>query len=85
MSSSHTQIRVSNRVKRILDRCRRTDESYNDLLERVFTGTTGDLSDGLNQESRTQSDPISLHRKRAKIRRNARIRHLTTDDTDTED
>ena len=85
MSSSHTQIRVSNRVKRILDRRRRTDESYNDLLERVFIGTTSDSSDGLNQESRTQSDPVSLHRKRAKIRRNARIRHLTTDDTDTED
>jgi len=85
MSTSHTQIRVSTRVKRILDRRRRADESYNDFLERVLIGTTSDSSDGLDQESETESDPVSLHRKRAKIRRNGWTRQLCTDETDTDD
>jgi len=85
MSTPHTQIRVSPRVKRILDRRRRTDESYNDFLERVFTGTTSDFSDGLDRRSETLSDPVSLHRKRAKIRRKAWLRQLPTDDADAED
>ena len=85
MSTSDTQIRVSPRVKRILDRRRRIDESYNEFLERVFIGTTSDSSDGFDRGSRTQSDPVSLYRKRAKIRRKAWMRQLPTDDTDTED
>ena len=83
MSTSHTQIRVSTRVKRILDHRRRADESYNDFLERVLIGTTSDPSDRLDRE--TESDPVSLHRKRAKIRRNGWTRQLATDDTDTND
>ena len=85
MSTSHTQIRVTTRVKQILDCRRRADESYNDFLERVLTGTTSDSSDGLDQESETESDPVSLHRKRAKIRRNGWTRQLTSDETDTDD
>ena len=85
MSAPHTQIRVSTRVKRVLDRRRRTDESYNDFLERMLIGAKEDSPDGFNQESETQSDPVSLHRKRAKIRRKAWVRQLPTDDTDTED
>ena len=85
MSTSHTQIRVSTRVKRILDHRRRADESYNDFLERVLIGATSDPSDRLNQEAETESDPVSLHRKRARIRRNGWTRQLTTDDTDTGD
>ena len=85
MSTSHTQIRVTTRVKQILDCRRRADESYNDFLERVLTGTTSDYSDGLDQELETESDPVSLHRKRAKIRRNGWTRQLITDETDTDD
>lgn len=83
MSSSHTQIRVSNRVKRILDRRRRADESYNDFLERVLIDTPSDSQIDLGLE--TQSDYVSLHRKRATLRRNVRRYRLTTDDTDTDD
>jgi len=85
MSTPNTQIRVSARVKRVLDRRRRTDESYNDFLERMLIGTTDDSPDECQQESETQSDPVSLHRKRAKIRRRAWTRQLTTDETDTDD
>ena len=83
MSVPDTQIRVSTRVKQTLDRRRRADESYNDFLERVLIGTSSDPSDELDQESETESDPVSLHRKRAKIRRNGWTRQLTTDETDT--
>jgi len=82
MSSSHNQIRVSDRVKRILDRRRRTDESYNDFLERVLVGSS--THSQIDIESETQSDYVSLHRKRAELRRNTRVRRLTTDDTDTD-
>ena len=85
MSVPHTQIRVSTRVKQTLDRRRRADESYNDFLERVLIGTTSDSSDRPDQETETESDPVSLHRKRAKIRRNGWTRQLTTDETDTDD
>ena len=82
--AADTQIRVSDRVKRVLNRRRRTNESYNDVLERVLIGETSDSLGGLNRESDTESDPVSLHRKRAKSRRNPRMRQPTTDDTTTD-
>jgi hypothetical protein len=85
MSSSHTQIRVSTRVKRILDHRRRADESYNDVLERVLIGTATDSPAETSTESDTRSDPVSLHRKRAKLRRNAWPWRLTTDNIDIDD
>ena len=66
MSRPNTQICVSNRVKQILDRRRRADESYNDVLERLLIDE--------------MSDPVSLHRKRARLRRRAWLRRLSTDD-----
>lgn len=83
MSTSHTQIRVSNRVKRILDHRRRTDESYNEFLERVLIDTPTDSR--IDLELETQSGPVSLHRKRAKLRRDAWLWRLATDDIDTDD
>jgi hypothetical protein len=80
MSTSHTQIRVSTRVKRILDRRRRADESYNDFLERVLIGTSR-----IDRRSQTSSDPVSLHRKRATLRRNPWPWRLPSEETDTDD
>lgn len=37
MSTADEQIRVSATVKRAIDRRKREDESYNDVLERLFT------------------------------------------------
>ena len=79
-----TQIRVSDRVKRILDRRRQTDESYNDVLERVLMGEPSDSISGLDRESDTESDPVSLHHKRARSRRNPRMQQPTTDNTTTD-
>jgi len=82
--TADTQIRVSDRVKRVLDRRRRRDESYNDVLERVLIDADTDPPIGLNRESGTESDPVSLHRKRAKTKRNAWMRQLPTDDMNTD-
>jgi len=85
MMSPHTTICVSYQVKRIVDHCRRTDESRNDFLERILIGEMRDYPGDPDQESDTQSDLVSLHRKRAKIRRRAWIRQLPTDSTDIDD
>lgn len=85
MTASHTKIRVSTRVKRTLDRRRRADESYNDFLERVLIDTTDEPADGCDRQSEAESDPVSLHRKRAKIRRKGWTRQFAGDDTDTDD
>ncbi len=41
MGTAADQIRVSDRVKRVLDRLRREGESYNDVLERVLDEERG--------------------------------------------
>ncbi len=71
MSRPNTQICVSTRVKRILDRRRRADESYNDVLERMLIDE--------------MSDPVSLHRKRARLRRGAWLRRSSTDNTNIDE
>lgn len=38
MASADTQIRVSEKVKKMLDRRKREGESYNDVVERVLSG-----------------------------------------------
>ena len=70
MSKPNTQIRISNRVRWVLDRYRRTDESYNEVIERMLIYNN--------------SDPVSLHHKRAQLRRRARMRYLSTDGVDTD-
>jgi len=84
MVTDGVQIRVSAPVKRILDWWRQTDESCNDVLERVLIGETSDSISGIDRESDTESDPVSLHHKRAKSRRNPRMQQPTTDDTTTD-
>jgi hypothetical protein len=52
MATADEQIRVSDRVKRILDRRRREGESYNDVLKRVLgEDDEGDFYDGFGRWS----------------------------------
>jgi predicted CopG family antitoxin len=52
MATADEQIRVSDRVKRELDRRRREGESYNDVLERVLDEErTGTFEDGVGRWS----------------------------------
>jgi predicted CopG family antitoxin len=61
MATADEQIRVSNRVKRELDRLRREGESYNDVLERVLEeDRRGDFYRE-NKASVSGLDPEAVH------------------------
>jgi len=57
MGTTTEQIRVSETVKRTLERHRRDGKSYNDALERLLDAAdTGDLSDGFGILSDGEGD-----------------------------
>ena len=59
MATADEQIRVSDRVKRELDRLRREGESYNDVLERVLDeDRDGDFDDGFGRWSDEDADCV---------------------------
>ena len=62
MGSADEQIRVSARVKRELERRKRGEESYNDVLERVLDDTGADFDDGFGILSDEQADQIREQR-----------------------
>ena len=55
MGTANEQIRVSDSVKREIERRRREGESYNDVLERMFS-TDRDLLAGFGRWSDTRAD-----------------------------
>jgi hypothetical protein len=55
MGTANEQIRVSDTVKREIERRRREGEGYNDVLERLFS-TDRDLLAGLGRWSDTRAD-----------------------------
>jgi len=55
MGTANEQIRVSDTVKREIERRRREGESYNDVLERLFS-TDRDLLAGFGRWSDTRAD-----------------------------
>lgn len=74
MATADEQIRVSTRVKRILDRQRREGESYNDVLERVLGGTAvAEFHDGFGILSDDAAAWIREQRTEARESRKARI------------
>jgi len=77
MVTADEQIRVSDRVKRRLDRRRRAGESYNDVLERLLTEhTEGDFHDGFGVLSDEEADRIRARRGEARAERKERTRRL---------
>jgi Uncharacterized ACR, COG1753. len=81
MATADEQIRVSDRVKRILDRHRREGESYNDVLERVLDeNEEGDFYDGFGRWSEDQAERVRKQREQAKEKRKARMRRLAGDE-----
>ena len=74
-------IRVSERVKSALERRKREDESFNDVLERVLgTDAETDFYDGFGAWSDDQADRVRERRKRGKEKRKKRMRRLSGDD-----
>ena len=84
MATADEQIRVSDRVKRILDRQRREGESYNDVLERVLGNTGGEFDDGFGRWSDETAGGLRRRREEAKADRKSRMRRLTDDGEDTD-
>jgi len=77
MATVDEQIRVSDRVKRELDRRRREGESYNDVLERLLPENAGgSFDDGFGVLSETVGDEIREKRERARESRKDRMRRL---------
>ena len=80
MATTDEQIRVSGRVKRLLDRHRSGGESYNDVLERLLSERgEGDFDDGFGLLSNEQADRLREERERAKAERKDRLRRLGED------
>ena len=75
MGTADEQIRVSDTVKRELEKHKREGESYNDVLERVLDETAvGDFSDGFGRWSDEEAQEIREARQNAKEKRKERMR-----------
>lgn len=81
MGSATEQIRVSERVKRKIERQRRDDESYNDVLERVLDeDDIRDFDDGFGRWSTAEADRVREERRAATEERKRRMRERVEDD-----
>jgi len=80
MATADEQIRVSDRVKRELNRLRREGESYNDVLERVLDEERdGDFDDGFGRWSEEDTDHVREARQNSKEKRKSRMRERAGD------
>lgn len=81
MATADEQIRVSDRVKRELDQRRREGESYNDVLERMFSEDAGtSFDEGFGLLADDQADRLRAVRQEARDERSRRMRRLTGED-----
>lgn len=80
MATADEQIRVSEAVKRELDRCRRPGESYNDVIERVLDeDDVGDFYDGFGRWSDEEAELVREARRKSKEKRKRRMRERIED------
>jgi len=80
MATADEQIRVSDRVKRQLDRRRREGESFNDVLERILDESEdADFYDGFGILSDEDADWIRDKHKSSKKQRKERMQRLDED------
>jgi hypothetical protein len=80
MATANEQIRVSDRVKGILDRRRREGESYNDVLERVLgADSDGDFDAGFGLLADETAAHVRTERARAKAERKERTQRYASD------
>jgi predicted CopG family antitoxin len=75
MATADEQIRVTDRVKRELDRRRREGESYNDVLERLLEDDR-DLLAGFGRWSDEQAERARKAHQRSKRESKERMRRL---------
>lgn len=78
MATADEQIRVTDTVKRELDRRRREGESYNDVLQRMLEDDR-DLLAGFGRWSDEQAERVREARERSKQKSKDRMRRLASD------
>mgnify|MGYP000058800196 CR=1 FL=1 len=76
MATADEQIRVSDAVKRELDRRRREGESYNDVLERVLGDREAAFADGFGVLGDDAAERLREGRAAAREERKRRLRRL---------
>ena len=80
MGVADEQIRVSETVKRTIERRRREGESYNDALERILEeADAGDFDDGFGRWSDEEADRVREGRRKAKEKRKRRMNERSED------
>ena len=80
MGTANEQIRVSDTVKREIERRRREGESYNDALERILEeADAGDFDDGFGRWSDEEADRVREGRRKAKEKRKRRMNERSED------
>jgi predicted CopG family antitoxin len=80
MGVADEQIRVSEAVKRKIERRRREGDSYNDVLERLLAEDDGgDFDDGFGRWSDAEADRVREARQGAKEKRKRRLRERSED------
>jgi len=78
MATADEQIRVSDTVKRELDRRRQEGESYNDVLERLLDDER-DLLAGFGRWSDEQAERVRKQREEFRRKSKERMRRLGED------
>ena len=80
MGVADEQIRVSETVKRKIERRRREGESYNDALERILDEEdAGNFYDGFGRWSDEEADRVREGRRKSKEKRKRRMRERAED------
>ena len=80
MGTADEQIRVSETVKRKIERRQREGESYNDTLERILDEEdAGDFYDGFGRWSDKEADRVREGRWKSKEKRKHRMRERAED------
>ena len=80
MGAADEQIRVSETVKRKIERRRREGESYNDALERILDEEdAGDFYDGFGRWSDEEAERVREGRRKSKEKRKRRMRERAED------
>ncbi|MDB2272835.1 MULTISPECIES: antitoxin VapB family protein [Halorubrum] len=80
MGVANEQIRVSETVKREIERRRREGESYNDVLERILDEEdAGDFDDGFGRWSDEEAERVREGRRTSKEKRKRRMRERAED------
>ncbi len=79
MGTANDQIRVSDLVKRELERRRREGESYNDVLERLLDDEDRDLLAGFGRWSDEHAAQVRETRDASKRRSKERGKRLSED------